>query len=318
VAAPWRVQGSILDEGKNKMAKTAFEAPRSNVFMLLPEELTIVEDKTHWLYDPRVQSPPDEAFINDIEQRGIVQPIVVVKEDGKTLVVVGRRRTRAATIINERRKGQEPLRVPCWIRKGDEAALYEVACAENVHRRNDSLAETVEKATRLMNLTGDPKRAAAALGRTPSQVQQLLKVNELHKSVRTALYGNKIGFVAALQFHGMPLPEQAEALEKLLQTVVPSPAEAGSPPLPATAGDAPVAKAPKVSKARKRPAVSGRQVKESLGKQSGVRGLKEIEERLAVKNLPPDYRVALLWVIYRDVSEASSPVVKPFGKAATV
>lgn len=304
------------------MAKTAFEAPRSNVFMLLPEELTIVDDKAHWLYDPRVQVPPDEAFVGDIEQRGIVQPIVVVKEDGKTLVVVGRRRTQAARIINERRKGQEPIRVPCWIRKGDEAALYEVACAENVHRRNDSVAETVEKATRLMNLTGDVKRSAAALGRTPAQVQQLLKVNELHKDVRKALYGNKIGLAAALQFHGMPLPEQAAALQKLLETVgeqptvVPSPVAGGSLPSFAAAGDAPSTKAPKAApktpKARKRPEVSAKKVAESLGKQSGVRGLKEIEARLAVKTLPPDYRSALLWVIYRDTSEASAPESKPF------
>jgi len=291
------------------MAKTAFEAPRSNVFMLLPEELTIVDDKAHWLYDPRVQVPPDEGFVADIEHRGIVQPIVVVKEDGKTLVVVGRRRVGAAKIINERRKGQEPIRVPCWIRKGDEAALYEVAVAENVHRRNDSIAETVEKATRLMNLTGDPKRAAAALGRSPSQVQQLLKVNELHKSVRVALYENKIGLVAALQFHGMPLPEQAAALQKLLEAAgeQSSPAAVVGSPLPAVAAGG--ASSPRV---RKRPAVSGKKVQESLGKQSGVRGLKEIEERLAVKTLPPDYRSALLWVLYRDTKDASAPALKPF------
>jgi ParB family chromosome partitioning protein len=290
------------------MAKTAFEAPRSNVFMLLPEELTIVEDKAHWLYDPRVDVPPDEGFIRDIEQRGIVQPIVVVKEDGKTLVVVGRRRTRAAQIINEKRKGQEPIRVPCWIRKGDEAALYEVACAENVHRRNDNVAETVEKATRLMNLTGDRKRAAAALGRTPAQIQQLLNVNELHKDVRRALYANKIGLVAALQFHGLPLPEQAAALQKLLEEAgeQSSPAAVGSLPSPTAAGDA------SSPKARKRPAVSGKKVQASLGKQSGVRGLKEIEERLAVRTLPPDYRAALLWVLYRDTKDASAPVTKPF------
>jgi ParB-like chromosome segregation protein Spo0J len=222
---------------------------------------------------------------------------------------VGRRRVGAAKIINERRKGQEPIRVPCWIRKGDEAALYEVAVAENVHRRNDSIAETVEKATRLMNLTGDPKRAAAALGRSPSQVQQLLKVNELHKSVRVALYENKIGLVAALQFHGMPLPEQAAALQKLLEAAgeQSSPAAVVGSPLPAVAAGG--ASSPRV---RKRPAVSGKKVQESLGKQSGVRGLKEIEERLAVKTLPPDYRSALLWVLYRDTKDASAPALKPF------
>lgn len=297
------------------MGKQAFEAPRSNVFMLLPEELTIVDDKEHWLYDPRVQVPPDAAFIADVEQRGIVQPIVVVKEDTKTLVVVGRRRVRAAQIINERHKGGEPIRVPCWIRRGDEANLYEIAVAENVHRRNDSISETVEKATRLMNLTEDYKRTAAALGRTVAQVKQLLNVNELHKSVRVALYKNQIGLVAALQFHGMPLPEQEEALKRLLADVETPPTAAAANPSPLPPSEAasttivvPKSLIPtKEPKARKRPAVSAKKVQETLGKQSGVRGLKEIEERLAIKTLPPDYRSALLWVIYSDTKDASTP-----------
>lgn len=296
------------------MAKTAFEAPRSNMYMLLPEEITIVEDKEHWLYDSRILTPPDEEFIADIERRGIMQPVRVVKEDDKTLLVMGRRRVTAAAIINKRRKinKEELLRVPCWLVRGDEAELYEMSVAENTHRRDDSIAETVKKATRLMNLTGDPKRAAAALRKTPAQVQQLLKINELHKSVRKALYSNQIGMAAALQFHGLSHPDQEAALLKLLEAAGEQPAVAPSPetalPSPSSEDEPPPASSPKTekpAKTRKRPAVSGKQVKETLGKQSGVRGLKEIEERIAIKTLPPDYRAALLWVIYRDTSVAS-------------
>lgn len=291
--------------------KTAFEAPRSNMYMLLPEELTVVDDPKHWLYDPRVATPPDEAFIADIETRGIIQPINVVKEDDKTLVVTGRRRVRAAQTINARRKGQEPIRVPCWQRKGDEADLYAVAVAENTHRRNDSIAETVAKATQLSNLTGDQKRVAAAMGKTVQQISQLLKVNELHKSVRTALYANKLGLVAALEFHGMPLPEQEAALKKLLAdfvgkngSSVTSPmADNPSPP----SGAAPISKPAATRPARKHPTVSAKKVKEQLGKKTGMKSQKEIEERLATKNLPPDYRLALLWVLGQDTTQATAP-----------
>ena len=291
--------------------KTAFEAPRSNMYMLLPEELTVIDDPKHWLYDPRVETPPDVAFIADIEERGIIQPINVVKEDDRTLVVTGRRRVRAALDINKRRKGQEPIRVPCWQRKGNEADLYAVAVAENTHRRNDSIAETVAKATRLSNHTGDPKRVAAAMGKTVQQISQLLKVNELHKSVRTALFNNKLGLVAALEFHGMPLPEQEVALKKLLADAVGK--DASSVTSPATVhpspspGAAPTSRAPRAPATRKHPAVSIKKVKEQLGKKTGMRSQREVEDRLATKNLPPDYRLALLWVLGQDTTHATAP-----------
>jgi len=292
--------------------KTAFEAPRSNMYMLLPEELTVIDDPKHWLYDPRVETPPDVAFIADIEERGIIQPINVVKEDDRTLVVTGRRRVRAAQDINKRRKGQEPIRVPCWQRKGNEADLYAVAVAENTHRRNDSIAETVAKATRLSNHTGDPKRVAAAMGKTVQQVSQLLKVNELHKSVRMALFNNKLGLVAALEFHGMPLPEQEATLKKLLADAVGKDASSVTSPVAGTnpsppPGAAPIPKPTATRSARKHPAVSIKKVKEQLGKKAGMRSQREVEDRLTEKHLPPDYRLALLWVLGQDTTQATAP-----------
>jgi len=283
------------------MGRQAFDAPRSNLFHPLPEELTIIDDPNHWLYDPRVETTPSEFFIKDIEERGIVQPVLVTKEDDKYLVVAGRKRVVSALIINKKRKkkGEEPIRVPSVIRKGSKADLYEVSVAENVHRKDDTIYETVVKATRLMNLTGDPKRTGLALAKTPAQVQQILKINDLHEDVQKALFENKIGFVAALQFHDVSFDEQQAAIKELLENIANEEPETVEDEEPEETEEK-TKKKERVHKGKKHPAVSAKKVKETLGKQSGVRGRKEIEERLSVKNLPPDYRLALLWVTYRD------------------
>lgn len=289
------------------MGRQAFDAPRSNLFHALPEQLTIIEDSEHWLYDPRVDTPPSKEFIEDIDKRGIIEPLIVTKEDDKVLVVVGRKRTKAVEIINKKRKrkDEELLRLPCMIRKGTKADLYELSVAENTHRKDDTIYETVVKATRLMALTSDPKRTGLALAKTPAQVQQLLKINDLHEDVQQALFQNKIGFVAALQFHDVPFEDQQEAIKKLLANVKDSESEEQEQEQEEGIEESKPKKGRKKSKdkahkGKKHPTVSAKQVKETLGKQSGVRGLKEIEARLNTKNLPPDYRLALLWVIYRE------------------
>jgi hypothetical protein len=53
--------------------------------------------------------------------------------------------------------------------------------------------------------------------------------------------------------------------------------------------------------------VSIKKVKEQLGKKTGMRSQREVEDRLATKNLPPDYRLALLWVLGQDTTHATAP-----------
>jgi hypothetical protein len=53
--------------------------------------------------------------------------------------------------------------------------------------------------------------------------------------------------------------------------------------------------------------VSIKKVKEQLGKKAGMRSQREVEDRLTEKHLPPDYRLALLWVLGQDTTQATAP-----------
>ncbi|WP_369707599.1 ParB N-terminal domain-containing protein [Klebsiella variicola] len=102
------------------MAKNSIDAygasGKSNVLFFEPENLHLVTDTTHPLYDERVHLPLNEAVILNIMELGVLEPIIVWKdpETGKTCVVAGRQRVKNAKEANARRKraGLESWPVP--------------------------------------------------------------------------------------------------------------------------------------------------------------------------------------------------------------
>lgn len=63
------------------MAKNSIDAygacGKTNVLMFEPENLHIVTDKAHPLYDERVNLPIDEGMVLNIKELGVLEPIIV-------------------------------------------------------------------------------------------------------------------------------------------------------------------------------------------------------------------------------------------------
>ncbi len=78
------------------MAKNSIDvygaSGKTNVLNFEPENLHLVTDKTHPLYDERVHLPIEEGMVLNIAELGVLEPIIVWKdhETGLTCVVVGR------------------------------------------------------------------------------------------------------------------------------------------------------------------------------------------------------------------------------------
>ncbi|WP_330996353.1 hypothetical protein [Burkholderia gladioli] len=78
-----------------KNSKDAYGAKgKGNLLDFDPDDLTLVVDESHPLYDERVHWPLDEAMVRNIDFQGVLQPIEVSKnpETGATEVVTGRQR----------------------------------------------------------------------------------------------------------------------------------------------------------------------------------------------------------------------------------
>ena len=72
-----------------KSSKAAHGAAgKSNLLLFDPDELHLITDKAHKLYDPRVEDPVDETLVASILFKGVVESIIVWKDPelGKTCV----------------------------------------------------------------------------------------------------------------------------------------------------------------------------------------------------------------------------------------
>ena len=188
------------------MAKTAIEAPRGTVFYFAPEQLTLVRDTSHPLYDPRVEDPPDERMVANIAMHGVLEPIIARKNGDLIEVVIGRGRTKAAIEANRRfaAEGKQPINVPVVLRRGadPDPDLFGIMVAENEVRRDDSMIVKGEKARKLLNFGYTVQQVAVTFGATRQAVESWLAADGLPADVKGAVEAGDISATAALQLAG--------------------------------------------------------------------------------------------------------------------
>ncbi len=89
-------------------------------------------------YQPRNRVVKDQSFqelVNSIREKGVIEPIIVSRDNGKYLIIAGERRYRAALEAGQ-------LTVPAVIREDlNENDILELALIENIHRKDLSPIE---------------------------------------------------------------------------------------------------------------------------------------------------------------------------------
>ena len=175
---------------------------------LIPTELiddefdpTAVEDKkTSQLKDLKLtEIVPDEdqprrefdkgaieALAASIKEHGVLQPIVVTKEDGKYKIVAGERRWRAAKIA-----GLD--KIPAIIRTLDSQNRLELSIIENAQREDLNaieLATAYAKLQTQFNLS--PKDIAAKVGKSETTIQNTMRLLNLPDYVKKVMVKEKL------------------------------------------------------------------------------------------------------------------------------
>lgn len=253
------------------MAKSAFAAKRRDAFVFNPNDLVLIEDEEHHLYDSRVKMPLDEALVKSIMYQGVIEPVVITKEGNCPVVVDGRQRVRAAREANAQleKMGREPIGVTCVVRRGDESSLFGVAISANENRQDDTPLGRAEKCARYLDMGRTEEEAAIAFGVTPQSIKLWMRLLECSAPVKKAVERGDLAATAANQLADLPAAEQKEMLAKLL--------EDGK---------------------RNGKKVTARRVAQAAGKKSArMKSRREINKKLEEKNLPKDFRAALKWVL---------------------
>jgi ParB family chromosome partitioning protein len=251
--------------------KTAFEN-RTNAYTFDPSELVLIDDPKNPLFDPRVNMPLDESLVLNVMFQGVLEPVIVVKQNDKPVVVAGRQRVRAAREANKRLKeqGKEPVRVTAVIRRGTESDLFGVSISENEARQDDTPLGRANKCARYLNMGRSEEEAAVTFGVTKHCVQAWMRLLQCAAPVRKAVEEGKLAASAAAKLADLPADEQVSTLDGLLEEAK--------------------------SNGHKRP--TARKVAKKTGKTSAkTKSRKEILAKLEEPGLSVGFKHALQWVL---------------------
>ena len=127
-----------------------------------------------------------EALAASIKEHGVLQPIVVTKEDGKYKIVAGERRWRASKIAGLKE-------IPAIVRTLDSQNRIEIAIIENAQREDLNaieLATAYAKLKTQFNLSTED--IAAKVGKSESSVQNTMRLLTLPDDVKRTMVKEKL------------------------------------------------------------------------------------------------------------------------------
>lgn len=127
-----------------------------------------------------------EALASSIKEHGVLQPIVVTKEDGKYKIVAGERRWRASKIAGLKK-------IPAIIRTIDSQNRLELSIIENAQREDLNaieLATAYAKLKTQFNLSIED--IAVKVGKSPVSVQGTMRLLNLPDEVKKTMVKEKL------------------------------------------------------------------------------------------------------------------------------
>lgn len=137
---------------------------------------------------PRRSFPTEsiEELAKSIEKYGVIQPIIVTKQEGYYEIVAGERRWRAA-----KKAGLKEM--PCIVRENDSRTNKEIALIENIQRED---LNPIDKARGFRQLLDDygmtQQQLADTIGLNRSTVTNVLRLLNLDKRVMQLAIEGKI------------------------------------------------------------------------------------------------------------------------------
>jgi ParB family transcriptional regulator, chromosome partitioning protein len=198
-----------------------------------PEELVLVTEEDHDLYDERVHLKPTEEMILNVMEYGVLQSITGRKntETGKMEVVDGRQRTLALREANKRIKkaGGEPHRIPLQVKRSDPGTVIGVMVTLNEIRSDDTPSNRAKKAARMLERGKTEEEVARAFGCSTATLKNMLRVTDATAVLRNAADAGKIAMSDAYKLAKLEPEEQRKRVAQLLVSAPRVPGKKRSP-----------------------------------------------------------------------------------------
>ncbi|MBF3887241.1 hypothetical protein ISG07_27975 [Burkholderia pseudomallei] len=198
---------------------------KSNTLFFDPDDLTLVTDPTHPLYDERVHWPVKESMVRNVMFQGVFQAIEVSKnpETGEIEVAAGRQRVKAAREANRRlrERGDSPVQVPATVRRLAKAdrtkVLSAVMVSENVMRQQETPLTIAAKMARQLQMRSEDE-VAILFGCNVQTVRATVALLDCCDAVQQAVDDGKINVTHARKLAKLDPKEQRGKLEEMITT----------------------------------------------------------------------------------------------------
>ncbi|MFZ3049145.1 MAG: ParB/RepB/Spo0J family partition protein [Desulfatirhabdiaceae bacterium] len=158
-------------------------------------------------YQPRIRFRPEELeeLCASIKEQGIIQPILVRKDDAGFELIAGERRLRAAKLAGL-------TSVPVVVKDVPDAKLLELSIIENIQRENLNPIEESEAYYRLMtDFQLTQEQVADRVGKSRPAVTNFLRLRQLPEPIRTSVLDNQLSMGHARALLGAQTPAQQTA-----------------------------------------------------------------------------------------------------------
>ena len=160
-----------IDEALNDMPTQSAQAPddRVDVNLLFPSPFQPRKD-----FDEEALN----ALVESVKEKGVLQPLLVRKKNGRFEIIAGERRWRASKLAGLQT-------VPVIVKDMDDKEVLEVALVENLLSENLSAIEEAEGFQRLIDEFSHTQEALAQIvGKSRSHVANTLRLLNLPDSVK--------------------------------------------------------------------------------------------------------------------------------------
>jgi len=147
-----------------------------------------IENLTPSSYQPRKEFNQDalDALVKSVQEKGILQPLIVRKQNDKYEIIAGERRWRAARLAGIRE-------VPVIEKEMDDKEVLEVALVENLLRENLTPIEEAEGFNRLIQeFSHTHEILSQIVGKSRSYITNSLRLLGLPETIKDMLKNNQL------------------------------------------------------------------------------------------------------------------------------
>ena len=202
------------------MGHTALDAKRGgDIFLMPPESLKIITDKSHPLYDRREDKLVNEGLVLSMKSAiGFIDPVTAYKDGPDVVVLDGRQRVKAAIEANRQliAEGRPAIMISVLLKRGQQAELFAIQLGSNENRTDDGDLERAKNMARYMAFGRTEAEAGAIFGLTPVKARRVLSLLDLAPEVQKSVAAGRCSTSAAVQLVKLPREEQVKKLDEVL------------------------------------------------------------------------------------------------------